>query len=340
MMDSVNHNYSVSIILAAYNAEKSILKSVNSLRSQSLKAIEIIIVNDASTDSTLQIVNSIALEDSRIHLINLEKNTGVYGARAAGIKMASAPWIGFLDADDLARPEMFEILLKNAVESHSDIVLCGSDRVSQTGEVLSKKVAFSEMELIESNIFERFCKLEFGTGALWNKLYRSSIIKKWGAISHPWRQDTNEDVLINIGAFYEASKVVVLKEVLHEYTFNEFSVTSTKDNQSAFILLIKAYFLSLKIFIELPKKDLYLIVELYRRQLDWSNYRIEEISESLMTSEVSKLIAEAEYSLPGACLLLMPRRPARFVPESRFTLKLSRIKQYIKKMTRFIKVSK
>jgi len=329
-MNSPGHDCSVSVILAAYNSEGFLRKSVSSLTNQSLKELEVIIVNDASTDDTLQIANAIAKEDCRVRVINLEQNVGVYGARAMGIKEAKSPWIGFLDADDFARPEMFKILFESAVQSNSDIVVCGSDRVSETGKVLSKKVSFPDSKVIEKNIFERFCKLEFGTGALWNKLYRGSLIKRWGGVEHAWRQDTNEDVLINIGAFHSASKVTVLSDVLHEYTFNEQSVTSTKDNQSAFALLIKAYFLALNQSAAFPKKDRYLISELYRRQLDWSSYRIEEVDQSLMTEEFSRLIVNAEALLPGAIFLLTPRRPAHFSQKPVFREKLSALKKYLK----------
>ncbi|MDR5857723.1 glycosyltransferase [Caballeronia sp. LZ062] len=113
---------SVSVIVPAYNAQDFICVAPASLQSQTLAPLEIIVVNDASTDETAKVVGSAATEDSRIRLINLESNLGPGGARNAGIEAAHGDWIALLDADDRFAPERLERLVKLGDETNADIV--------------------------------------------------------------------------------------------------------------------------------------------------------------------------------------------------------------------------
>ncbi|MFD2837441.1 glycosyltransferase [Azotobacter vinelandii] len=115
---------------------------------------------------------------------------------------ARGAWIGFLDADDVAHPDMFGSMHEVASEHLSDIVVCGSYRVAESGERLGTKISFVENTEISTDVFGRFCRFEFGTGMLWNKLYRREIILPFKEMDFPWRQNLNEDLLLNIGCFF------------------------------------------------------------------------------------------------------------------------------------------
>lgn len=304
--------YKVSVIIPVYNSAKTIEKSLASIQEQSLKEIEIIVVNDASEDSTGEILDRLAKNDTRLKVIHSQSNQGVYKARAKGIEIATAKWIGFLDADDFAKPEMFLRMLTVANREGVDIVICESDRVNFERRKISTKVRFHKSMKVTNSIFEKFCNFEFGTGAHWNKLYKAELIKKWGAIEHSLRQDTNEDVLVNIGVFHEAKSVYLLKKVLHEYTYNEQSVTSTLDQSNAYYSIIKAYFLALLIYKKFDTQAFRQITELYRRQLEWPDYTPEELI--LSEEQISKLLtlmSEAIKIYPYSMIYLPCRRQKR-----------------------------
>ena len=112
----------ISVILSAYNEEKFIRKAIESVINQTLKDIEIIIINDGSTDSTLSIINGYANEDSRIVVVDQE-NIGLGAARNKGMKMANGEYITFLDGDDWFREDAFEISYNDAKAKDTDITM-------------------------------------------------------------------------------------------------------------------------------------------------------------------------------------------------------------------------
>ena len=112
----------ISVILSAYNEEKFIEKAIGSVINQTLEDIEIIIINDGSTDNTLNIINGYAKEDSRIKVINQE-NIGLGASRNKGMKIASGEYVTFLDADDWFTEEAFEISYNEAKDKDTDITM-------------------------------------------------------------------------------------------------------------------------------------------------------------------------------------------------------------------------
>ena len=117
----------VSIIIPAYNAEKYIEQCIDSIISQTYKNIEVIIVNDGSTDNTLAICEKYAKEDKRIKIVK-KKNEGVSKARNDGIKIATGKYIMFIDSDDYIDDDYIEIMHKNIVEKKADLVVSNYTR--------------------------------------------------------------------------------------------------------------------------------------------------------------------------------------------------------------------
>ena len=132
----------VSIIVPVYNVEKYLERCINSLQGQSLKELEIILVDDSSTDSSLQICNNLAKEDSRIKVIH-KVNEGAGKARNAALAVATGKYIGFVDSDDYVEHDMFEVLYEKAEKYNSDLVMSGvifvdGNIYSKEGERVSK----------------------------------------------------------------------------------------------------------------------------------------------------------------------------------------------------------
>ena len=121
-------NFVVSIIIPAYNIENYIEKTLDSVLDQTYDSLEIIVVNDGSKDNTAAIIDSYAQKDNRIKVIHKE-NGGVTSARLAGIAAATGDYIGFVDGDDYIEPNMFELLVNNAINYNADISHCGYQMV-------------------------------------------------------------------------------------------------------------------------------------------------------------------------------------------------------------------
>lgn len=113
----------ISIIVPVYNTSKYLEKCLYSLINQTIKNIEIIVVNDGSTDNSLEIINKIAKEDERIKVYN-KKNGGLSSARNYGIEKSTGKYIGFVDSDDYVRKDMYEILKKNLEDNSADMSIC------------------------------------------------------------------------------------------------------------------------------------------------------------------------------------------------------------------------
>lgn len=304
----LNRSASVSVIVPVFNGVVTLEASVLSLCQQSLQALEIVLVDDGSTDGSRDCIERLARNDARIVPVLLNQNMGVHEARLAGLQVASAPWIGFLDADDLARPDMFARLLKAGEDTAAGIVVCGSERIDQQGRFLSPRVAFAQDAIIKTQVFERFCAFEFGTGMLWNKLYRREVILPWADLRFPWRQPINEDLLLNIGCFHSAEVVAVVSEPLHQYVVSQTSVTAGLSNEEAYVHTYRAYALAMYLFHQQDDAVLMGIVRLYRQQLSWERYQVADVQRLLA---YQPLLAEAEsllhQAVPWAASLLAVR---------------------------------
>ncbi|TCK07540.1 glycosyltransferase family 2 protein [Marinobacterium mangrovicola] len=304
----MNDSPLVSIIVPVFNASESLEHSVNSLLNQSYRYLEIILINDASTDSSISLMKKLADKDSRVVLINLPVNVGVHGARIAGLSQANGEWIGFLDSDDYARPSMFMNMVRAACYSQADIIVCGSDRVDTQRRIIANKISFKKSKAFKENVFEDFCSFRFGTGSLWNKIYKKNVIKSITEITFPWRQEINEDMIVNVMCFLKAKSVYVLSDILHEYVYRAESVTSEMSNPFAFTQLLKAYLLSAHIVGDLDVSKLPYIADLYRTQFSWPEYKINDLELLEDFSEEFKVSLDI---FPQAKSIILPMVIAR-----------------------------
>jgi glycosyltransferase involved in cell wall biosynthesis len=286
----------VSVIVPFYNNAITANNSLKSLFSQDLIDIEIIAVNDGSADDTRHVLDNIATNEARLKVIHLTDNVGVHEARATGLRLSHASYIGFLDADDFAKPSMYRILLDACVRHDADIAICGIDRVSDNHQVLYNKICFNSDKIIHDNIFDDFCCMAYGTGSLCNKLYSRGILLKHASNSFRWRQDAGEDTLVNIGCFLDAKRISLVKDTLYEYVENSQSATQSINNAKAFMRMFRAYALALETYQHRGNSVIESITELYRRQLHYECYCIEELADLAefhdLLAEAAKLIAE------------------------------------------------
>ena len=113
----------ISIIIPVYNVEKYLERCLESVLSQTFKEIEILLIDDGSTDSSGVICDDFAKKDTRIRVIH-KKNGGLSSARNCGIENATSPLLGFVDSDDYIDPDMYEVLYNELKKADADIAMC------------------------------------------------------------------------------------------------------------------------------------------------------------------------------------------------------------------------
>lgn len=211
----------ISIVVAIYNVEMYLDRCIESVIGQTYKNIEIILVDDGSTDSCPKICDAYKENDKRIIVIH-QKNKGLSGARNAGIDMASGEYIGFVDSDDYLHESMYEKLIENAIATEAEISMCCYKRFS--GKVCkaedmgkSKVTAYTAYEILE---------MMYGWDGeiytvAWNKLYQRKVIAD---IRYPIRK-INEDEFTTYRIIGNAKKIVCTDEVLYYYFLHNKSIT-------------------------------------------------------------------------------------------------------------------
>lgn len=177
-------NTKISVIIPIYNTSIYLEKCLNSLVNQSLKEIEIICINDGSTDNSLEILQKYAKSDERIVIIN-QQNKGQSAARNVGIKVAKGEYIGFIDSDDWADETMFEKLYNNARSYDSDISMCSVNVYDENAGKFDMNDPYMTLNLFpkafKSKAFSYKDCLDFLFRICvtpWNKIYKSSWIQE------------------------------------------------------------------------------------------------------------------------------------------------------------------
>lgn len=207
----------ISIIMPVYNAEKYLRDTLESVKNQSFKDFELVVVNDGSSDSSVQIISEY-YDDINIRLIN-QKNSGVSTARNVGIEKSSGKYIAFLDADDIMHPEFLNIMYKSILKQNSDMVFC--EYIPFYGRCGFKSIDVLNLkyEALQSDqnksVFDYMMEIGLDA-ALWNKLIKKSIITKYNIQFNP-QSSFGEDMFFNWKCVLASVNVVWVKECLYGY---------------------------------------------------------------------------------------------------------------------------
>lgn len=219
----------VSVIIPAYNAEDYISQCLSSVLSQTLSDIEVIVVDDGSTDRTASIVEELTHRDGRIRLIRQENQcAGV--ARNKGMEVAEGKYLYFLDADDWIEPDSLEKLCSSAESLGSDIVVARSEGFdNQTGETWLIDYALNGVpfdtlirpSFYADRLFQRFM------GWPWDKLYRAEFIQSSGLLFQPLRT-TNDAYFVFCSLMLAGGVSCVDKVLFHHRANNRKSLEGTR----------------------------------------------------------------------------------------------------------------
>lgn len=185
----------VSVIVPVYNAEQKLNRCIESLLSQTLKEMEFIFVNDASTDGSLQILIDAEAVDDRIKVIDCSENGGAGGARNVGLKYAVGEYIGFVDSDDFIKNDMYEALYTKAKEGDYDIVDCPMYNMKNDSiRPVAIQDAFCDCALS----IEQREVLILSDGYIMTKLYKSGLILDSGVRFRPNVKLEDADFLLKL----------------------------------------------------------------------------------------------------------------------------------------------
>lgn len=226
----------VSLVIPVYNAEKYLRRCLTSAMEQTFKDMEIIVVNDGSTDSSLEICREFEQKDSRFRIID-KPNTGVSDSRNQAIQIAQGDYLQFMDSDDWLTPDATESFVYAARKYNCDLVIADFYRVDKA--VFTEKQHIRERGLLTRKQFATYMMqdpADFYYGVLWNKLYRRSIIQK-----HQLEMDAHirwcEDFLFNLSFIRYAETFTAIQTPIYYYMKRKGSLVSTDWKKANAVLL-------------------------------------------------------------------------------------------------------
>lgn len=209
----------VSVIIPVYNVATYLEKCIESVIAQTYENIQIILINDGSTDNSKKICEKYALLDNRIDVIE-QKNEGVSSARNKGLEHVKGKYICFVDSDDYVEHNFIEVLVDNL--KNNQMSICGFDEIVNKKEVLQ---TFGEIQKMnqEEALYQLLLEDSF-RGYLWNKLFVTQIVKEYGIC---FEKDISvwEDVLFVFQYMLHIEKIVYDPKPLYNYVFHEKSAS-------------------------------------------------------------------------------------------------------------------
>ncbi|WP_334085373.1 glycosyltransferase family 2 protein, partial [Helicobacter typhlonius] len=228
----------VSVIIPIYNVEAYVSQCLDSIINQSYTNLEIICVNDGSTDKSGQIVQEYAKRDCRIIYLEQE-NQGGGAARNTGLDRAKGEWILIFDADDYMRPFAIETLVQRALQTQAQIVIAQSEELSQDGNIVPMDWAL-RLDLLPQK--ERFDYKDLGdyvfgfcVGWAWDKLYNRAFIESHNLRFEPVKSPS-DDLLFTFSSLVRADSISVCEKMLFTHRKHATSLESSRDKNPTLFL--------------------------------------------------------------------------------------------------------
>lgn len=219
----------VSIIVPVYNAEKGIRRCVDSILGQEYRDVEVLLVDDGSTDGSPAILDAYAAADPRITVWH-RRNSGVSATRNFALGQAHGRWIQFLDADDWITEDATKLLVRAGEENGADMVIADFYRVVGDDVAVKGQMAQRQTLMTREEYADEMMKspADFYYGVIWNKLYRRDIIESY-QVRMDERLDWCEDFIFNLEYVLHARTVFPLHSPIYYYVKTEGSLVSRND---------------------------------------------------------------------------------------------------------------
>lgn len=222
----------ISVIVPVYNVEKYLRKCLDSIINQTYKNLEIILINDGSTDLCPQICDEYSAKDTRIKIIH-QKNKGISATRNVGIELARGGYLAFIDSDDYVKKDFIECLYKRIVQDKSDFVMCNFETVDENANKLNeyKKIREDEKSLLTfSDFWQSFEKHQAVNIVVWNKLYKKEIFSDIRFLEG----HKHEDVFVMPFIMDKVNSISLEKKVLYNYLRRSDSITGNNTKSKNF----------------------------------------------------------------------------------------------------------
>ncbi|WP_195851042.1 glycosyltransferase family 2 protein [Aerococcus tenax] len=300
----------VSIIIPIYNSQDYLEQALLSVKNQTHTDIEVLMVDDGSTDNSSKICQKFANEDARFLYIK-QKNMGVSAARNRALSMVSGKYIFFLDSDDYLSQDLILKLVKAINAAGTDLAECAHVRVKEDTYIQNKKFT-TDITTGNLKCLENLIKENNTTHYVWGKLYKADLLKKYKFIGLKY----SEDFLFNIEYFKEVRSYCTISDIGYYYRINEVSVTEQwasqyneslldkveagkralvllKDYPSYYVDLVKFYICnSCAVITEILVKDNTLtkksklslyegITKIYKKYYDFNLFNLVKMSDSV-----------------------------------------------------------
>lgn len=211
---------SLSIIIPAYNAAEYIEECVESVISGTCRELEVLLIDDGSTDRTGHLCDCLAEKYSAVQVFHTD-NQGIAEARNLGIDHASGQYIGFVDADDTVTPNMFDEMI-NCMSSDIQLVVCRYHRCKENDKGLVDEPTNSKVLVNQAGTVERLLKNEYGA-FVWNKLFRKEILEA-EHIRFPKNSRSMEDLFFTWTYVKHCDKAVFIEDSLYFYVMHSNSI--------------------------------------------------------------------------------------------------------------------
>ncbi len=220
----------ISVIVPVYNCEKYIEICIRSVLQQTYTNLELILVDDGSTDGSGKVCDQYVDQDTRVKVIHKE-NGGVSSARNRGIENAVGDWYSFVDADDFIDKDMYSILMMLQEKTKAEIVQCGYRRIENGQEAYSADSG-QEYVLETEDALKYLIEGSLFGNALWTKLFSKKVIE---GLWFDENLKINEDVLFNFNAFVRSEKIVYIDKAKYNYVVHSSSTCFTIENEKKLV---------------------------------------------------------------------------------------------------------
>lgn len=217
----------ITIIVPVYNVEKYLDKCLDSILKQTYEKIELILIDDGSTDDSGKICDEYAKKDSRVVALH-KKNAGVSEARNIGIKNSNGKYIMFVDSDDYIERDMVEIMYYKIIEKNADIVICDTNNVDENGKIYYKNIENEEMILDNVEALRYMLDEKIYNGVCWGKLYKRELFT-----AYKFNKDIKiaEDLEVLYKIFFYSNTIVYIPEKKYNWLVRKDSVTKENFNE-------------------------------------------------------------------------------------------------------------
>ena len=295
----------VSVIVPCYNAARFLHKCFKSIAIQTYQNLEILLVNDGSTDNTLSILQEFAAQDDRVRIVNMPQNRGVQWARFEGIKAAKGDWIMIVDGDDYMESDYVQSLLKSVLDADADIAsITGNYAINKRLQFLRSKRykvrkdlvgrVISHEEFYEHLLFPFFQERRPIYAVTWAYLYKAALFDGYNPPEKTLRR--NQDILLNFEMLSKAKSIVFVDYIGYNYRYGGFVKVNPKYMEDWW----DYYYEMMRIIKEkqLPPKLTYTVASAHAHYIHhWTQYSIAAgQSDEEIAQQLSKELQREEWN--------------------------------------------